>query len=243
MEAAGTHWVVRAGEVGTNEEIKGRRLNVVSMFGTHESIPIPCDPCGPAPAGSATSCSAEDPDPEDVPIRMPDPKPKGENCAPNQPKSPKVPGGAVSGGGGGFSINPSTGEVTVLPTPDPKDPLAQSGGVLWYGTIDKFQTEAFEVGLSLHSLINSLNVPGSLDAPKLVLAMSMQTALGQAVMAQKKYGGKTMLLRVPAVPSPILLTYHPSIDTADYLGDIPASDVELYSIGSAPFAGIPKYQI
>lgn len=243
MEAAGTHFVIRGGEVGTNDEIKCRRLNAVSMFGTHESIPIPCDPCSPAPPGSATDCEAEDPTPEDVPIRMPDPQPKGENCAPNQPKSPKVPGGAVTGGGGGFSINPNTGEVTVLPTPSPKDPLAPSGGVLWYGTIDKFKDEAFASGLSLHTLINNLNVPGSLDASKLVLAMSMQTALDFAVAAQKKYGGKTMLLRVPAVPLPALLTYNPPIDTADYLGDIPASLVELYSIGSVPFVGTPQYQI
>lgn len=244
MEASGTHWVVRGGEVGTNAEIKGQRLNVVTMFGTHEVIQIPCEPCGPAPAGSATSCEVTDPDEMDVPTRMPEPRQKGVDCAPNQKQSPPVPPGAVSGGGGGFSINPTTGDVTVLPTPpSPPDPLAPSGGVLWYGTVDLFETEAQTKGLHLNSLINNQNVPGSLGATKIVLAMDLPTALKFATKAQQNYGGKTMLLRVPTVPDAALLTYHPDQLTADYRGDIPATSVELYAIGSVPFAGVPKYQI
>lgn len=244
MEAAGTHWVVRGGEVGTNSEIKGQRLNVVSMFGTHEVIQIPCEPCGPAPAGSATSCEATDPQKEDVETRKPEPDPKGENCAPNRKQAPKLPGGAGGGGGGGFSINPNTGEVTVFPTPPlPPDPLAQSGGVLWYGTVEHFENEAETLGLSLNSLINNENIPGSLNATKVVLAMNLAKATEMAEGAQANYGGKTLILRVPTVPDPSALFYHPDQETADYFGNVPASSVEIYAVGSVPFPGTPKYQI
>lgn len=243
MEAAGTHWVVRGGEVGTNAEIKGRRLNVVSMFGTHESIPIPCDPCGPAPAGSATSCSAENPTPKDVKQKKPKPRKVERNCAPNQKQASPVPGGAMSGGSGGFDINPDTGDVTVLPEQQPVDPLSQSGGVLWYGTVDKFRDEVDTIGLSLHSLVNNLNFPGSLDATHLILATTMEKALQYAQNAQTKYGGRTFIMRVPTVPNAALLTYHVELEIADYLGDIPSSSIEEYSIGSVPFAGTPKYSI
>ncbi len=243
MEASGTHWVVRAGEVGTNNEIKGRRLNVVSMFGTHEVIQIPCEPCGPAPAGSATSCSAENPKKLDVKTRKPKPRDKERNCAPNKKEAGPVPDGAVSGGSGGFSINPDTGEVTVLPEQQPVDPLSPSGGVLWYGTVDKFRDEVNTIGISLHSLVNNQNVPGSLTASKIVLATNFDKAMEFAKDAQINYGGKTFIMRVPTVPNPALLTYHLDLETADYVGDIPSSSIEEYSIGSTLFAGTPKYQI
>jgi hypothetical protein len=242
MEAAGTHWVVRGGEVGTNAEIKGQRLNVVTMYGTHEVIQIPCEPCGPAPAGSATSCEATDPTEMDVPTRMPDPRPDGENCAPNQKQSPPVPGGAMTGGSGGFGIGPN-GDVTVLPPQNPQDPLSPSGGVLWYGTVDHFETEATAVGLTLSSLINNLNTPGVTNANKFVLGMTMEVALTFAQGAQKNYGGKTLLMRVTSVPNQGKLQYRPETQTADYFGDIPASSIEIYSVGSTPFAGTPLYNI
>lgn len=240
MEAGGTHWVVRKGEVGTNDEIKGRRLNVVSMFGTHESIPIPCDPCGPAPAGSATSCSAKNPKAMNVKKRKP--KQEERNCAPNQKQAGPVPPPAITGGSGGFNINPD-GDVTVLPPQNPQDPLSPSGGVLWYGTVNQFEHEATSIGLSLNSLINNLNVPGSLDATKVILATNMEKALEFAQGAQQNYGGKTFVMRVPTVPNAGLLTYHLELETADYTGDIPASSIEEYAIGSVSFTGTPRYQI
>lgn len=241
MEAAGSQFVVRAGEVGTNTTMKCNHLSSVTMGGTHVAIPIPCDPCGLAPPESATSCDAHDLTPEDVTPRKPDPFDKGRNCAPNKKDAGPIPGGAITGGSGGFSGGGSN--IIVNPPEQPKDPLAPSGGVLWYGTVDLFQTEAFSEGMRLTSFINNENVPPNTNSPFFTLAQDVPTAQGFAALAQKRYGGLMMIIRVDSVPNGALLQYVPGTKTARYSGDIPAQLLELYNIDPTPPKAPPQYQI
>lgn len=241
MEAAGSQFVVRAGEVGTNTTLKCDHLSSVTMGGTHVAIQIPCEPCGPAPSESATSCQVDDPQTEDVSPRKPKPFDEGRNCAPNKKNAGPIPGGAITGGSGGFSGSGSN--IIVNPPEQPHDPLAPSGGVLWYGTTDLFQTEAFSVGMVLSSFLNNENVPPDTDSPIFILAQDIPTAQDQAALAQKRYGGLMMILRIDTVPVGALLQYIPNTKTAQYAGNIPAQDIELYNIDTALPKAPPQYKI
>ena len=241
MEAAGSQFVVRAGEVGTNTTLKCNHLSSVTMGGTHVAIQIPCHPCGPAPSESSTSCDAHDLTPEDVEPRKPEPFDKGRNCAPNKSGAGPVPGGAVTGGSGGFSGSGS--DITVNPPEQPVDPLAPSGGVLWYGTVDLFEKEAFSAGMVLDSFINNENVPPDTDASFFTLAMDIPTAQEMAALAQKRYGGLMMILRIDTVPIPALLEYFPETKTARYSGNIPPQHMELYTIDPTPAKAPPQFPL
>lgn len=240
MEAAGSQWVVRGGEVGTNVTLHAQHVSTVTMEGTHTAIQIPCDPCGPAPPGSPTSCSSDDPTPEDVSPRKPEPRDKERNCAPNKKGAGPIPGGAITGGSGGFSGSGS--DIIVNPPEQPVDPLAPSGGVLWYGIVDKFKDEALQIGLRLNSFINNENVPPNTNANRIILAQDIKTAQEQAVLAQKRYGQLMMILRIDSCPVPSLLSYIPGTKTAQYLGSIiPASMIELYNIDPTPAKAPPQF--
>lgn len=241
MEAAGSQFVVRAGEVGTNTTLKCDHLSSVTMGGTHVEIQIPCDPCGPASPESATSCTVDDPTPEDVSPRKPEPFDKGRNCAPNKKGAGPVPGGAVTGGSGGFSGSGS--DITVNPPEVATDPLSPSGGVLWYGTVDVFKDEAFSEGMRLDSFINNENVPPLTSASMFILAQDIPTAKTAAELAQKRYGGLMMILRIDTVPIPALLEYIPGTKTAKYSGNIPPQDIELYTIDQTPAKAPPQFKI
>lgn len=245
MEAAGTHWVVRGGEVGTNSEIKCRRLNAVTMYGTHEVIQIPCDPCGPAPAGDATDCSADEPEAMDVQPRKPKPFDEERNCAPNKKQAKPVPGGggggAAGGGSGGFNID-KDGTVTVLPEQQPVDPLGESGGVLWYGTTDKFLDSVATAGIPVRSIINNNNTPLDLSAEFITLAMTLDKAQEFAKVAQKRYGGKTLIYRLTELPETGRLDYFPKKLIANFYRDIPAKFPQVYEIGQKSLTGQPQFQ-
>lgn len=241
MEAAGSQFVVRAGEVGTNVTMRCDHLSSVTMGGTHVEIQIPCDPCGPASPESATSCQVDDPTPEDVSPRKPEPFDKGQNCAPNKKDAGPIPGGAITGGSGGFGGSGS--DITVNPPEVATDPLSPSGGVLWYGTVDLFKDEAFSQGMKLDSFINNENVPPHTDASLFILAQDIPTAQDAAALAQKRYGGLMMILRIDTVPVPALLLYIPGTKTAQYSGDIPAQAIELYTIDQTPAKSPPQFKI
>lgn len=241
MEAAGSQFVVRAGEVGTNTTMRCEHLSSVTMGGTHVEIQIPCDPCGPASPESATSCQVDDPQSQDVSPRKPKPFDKGRNCAPNKKDAGPIPAGAITGGSGGFSGSGSN--IIVNPPEQPHDPLAPSGGVLWYGTTDLFQTEAFTIGMTLTSFINNENVPPDTDSPIFILAQDIPTAQEQAALAQKRYGGLMMILRIDTVPVAGLLQYIPGTKTAQYAGNIPPQDIELYNIDPTLPKAPPQYKI
>lgn len=241
MEAAGSQFVVRGGEVGTNTTLKCEHLSSVTMGGTHVEIQIPCDPCGPASPESATSCTVEDPQAQDVSPRKPQPFDKGRNCAPNKSGAGPIPPGVITGGSGGFSGSGSN--IVVNPPEQPVDPLSPSGGVLWYGTTDLFQKEAFVTGLRLNSFINNENIPPSTDASRFVLAQDITTAQQAAAIAQQRYGGLMMILRIDTVPVPALLQYIPNTKTAQYSGNIPPQDIELYNIDPTPPKAPPQFKI
>jgi hypothetical protein len=255
MEAAGTHWTVQAGHVGTNQEIRGRRLNVVSMFGTHEVIQIPCDPCGPAPAGVATECVAHDPKSIDVTPRKPLPFNIERNCAPNKSQAKPVSSTVFSGGSGGFGMPPSSSppppppppspfapskepDVVVNPSQQPVDPLESSDGVLFYGTSTKFQNEIASIGLALDSFANNNNEPPKKDADKLTLSINLEDAADAAALSQKRYGSKSIIYRVLTVSDASLLTY--KADVAEYRGSIKSESIEILDIGPE-FVGTPKF--
>jgi hypothetical protein len=241
MEAGGSQFVVRAGEVGTNTTLKCDHLSSVTMGGTHVEIQIPCDPCGPASPEEATSCVVDDPSDVDIPPdeRKPQPFDQGEGCAPNKSGAGPIPPGAITGGSGGFGGSGSN--ITVNPPEQATDPLSPSGGVLWYGTTDRFRNEAFSAGMVLTSFINNNNTPPNTNAPFFTLAQDIPTAQTAAAIAQQMYGGLMMILRIDTVPVPSLLQYIPGTPTAQYSGDIPPQDFELYHIDPTPAKAPPQF--
>lgn len=200
QQARDSQFVVRNGHVGTNTELRARRINCVTMFGTHEQIQIPLHPLAPAAPGIPTACSS-------TPIREIKRTRVGprefnveQGCAPNKIEAGPVPiqvrqGGGDSpppagDGGGGAPQNPpatpTPPELPFVPNPTPEpDNFEQitdesgSGGVLWYGTSTKFLQEIQEAGLFKRSFANNDNIPPNLDAELITLAFSESIARGE----------------------------------------------------------------
>lgn len=169
------------------------------------------------------------------------------------------PGG---GGGGGLSGSepptdppnpvptaPSQPGANVPPAPEPSlDPISAAvggGGVLWYGTTDLFLEEIRESGLLLNSLSNNLNSPVKQDADEFHLAKSLETARGamQAILAQKRYGGKALILRIRSVEDADLLTaVKDNENVLAYKGSIDFErNIEIYEIGEVELTQPPLF--
>jgi len=255
MEAAGTKWTVQSGHVGTNNEIRGNRLNVRTMFGTHESCPDPR--CASAPSGVATDCTIDNIQSTDITPRKPRPFNMERNCTTNKLQARPLPSSTFPGGGGGFDMPPpsiepppdsspfappSEPDVVVKPTPQPSDPLDPSGGVLFYGTSTKFESEIKSIGLKLDSFANNNNIPPNTNAKFITLFFNSIQAAEVATEAQLRYGGQSIIYRVLSVSDPTKLVYNLSEEIATYAGDIPAESFEIFEIG--PDASItPIFQI
>lgn len=247
MEASGgTQFTVKAGHCGTNDEMRAGRINCITMFGLHEVIDIPQHPLGPAPTGSAASCTPCDPQEEKVEPRKPKPFNIERNCAPNKPQATPIPGTVFQDGGGGFDMpppEPSTPpppspfapsdepNVTPRPEPVPTDPLDPSGGTLFYGTSNVFKLEIEEFGVTLKSFANNENIPPKTDATKITLFFDTLQAADAAEASKKIHGGQAIIYRVTGVPEENvneLLTYFPEKRIAEYRGNIPEEGFEFF---------------
>lgn len=94
--AAGSVFEFGANGLSTNGDIRAKRLEVVSMYGTHEVIQMPEHPAGFAPPGLVGSPSAPSaPTASDVPIRKPDTSDR--NNAPNSGSAGAIPKSTFTG--------------------------------------------------------------------------------------------------------------------------------------------------
>jgi hypothetical protein len=250
MEAAGgTKWTVRAGHVGTNDQLRAGRITCITMKGLHEDIDIPQHPAGPAPVGVNTDCDVAVPIEEKIEPRKPKPFNQGYNCAPNKPEATPIPPETFSGGGGGFGGGGGGGgggspgeppprspgsnvdtppDIIVNPTPTPEDPLEPSGGALFYGLSTVFKDEVTEFGLRLDSFANNENIPPNTDATKIILFFNTFLAADAAEESKKLHGGRALILRVTGVPDASLVTYKTDELIAEYEGDIPIEGIEFF---------------
>jgi hypothetical protein len=252
MDVNGTQWTVQDGHVGANSEIRCKRLNAITMFGTHEMIDIPEHPLLPALPGDMTRCTLVRPEEEETQPRKPEPFDKGLGCAPNKPEARPVPKETFTGGSGGFGGGggtpspddpppvsptrpPRETDTTVNPEQQPEDPLEPSGGALFYGVSNIFKTEILEdSGIRLDSFANNENIPPKTDATRIILFFNTILANEAATASKKIHGGQALIIRATGVPDPDLLTYFPSQLIAEYKGDIPPEGLEFFEEEPAP---------
>lgn len=269
MEVAGTKWVVKPGEVGTNKKIKCERLL---------GFLPKAKPGSGAQTPDPANCQVQEPQQKKVDKKKPDPEPDDRAC-PAPPQSPPPPAGSSGGGGSAPPPGSPGGPPGIAPPPPPSpspfeagvdqvppdidvdfgllpqpppfvetpelppDPLEPSDGTLWYGTVDLFEDEITSNGLILNSLSNNLNIPDKTDADKFILALSPEQARGKdfANLAQKRYGGRKMILRIRQIPDPSLLKFFD--DRAEYSGFIPFAGMEIFEIEPETFKGTPEFSI
>lgn len=220
----------------------------------------------PSPDG-AKPCKVE----VAVPTRVkPDDFDKERGCDDFKPQKGPIPAGILDsppGGGTGGGASPpvppgdSRGEppapsetaprdpgAVVPPAPDPQpDPIESlSGtGVLWYGTSTRFLEEIESFGLTLSSLANHLNVPSQINAIEYQLSKTLEFASSkqQAILAQMRYGGSALILRIRNVPNAELLAPFNN-DLVSYRGDIEFNgNIEVYEVGTTELTTPPLFQI
>jgi hypothetical protein len=102
-----------------------------------------------------------------------------------------------------------------------------------------------KTGLTLNSFVNNMNVPPSKDAQFLQLSKTHDYAAGkdQALLAQRRYGGFTVVVRVRALPDGKLLTNDATnTNVFDYSGSIPFDGfLEIYEVGATKLSLKPLY--
>ncbi len=254
MEAAGNQAVLNAGLLGTLKSFKCK-----DMAGTHLAIPIPQHPLAPAPP-SPQGCTANTVTPKDVPEKKPRAEDKDRACAPNKKGAGPVPPPNSGGGGGGGGDTPGTPTTppddTPPPPPSPNippepppsadppppfespppDPLPN--GCLWYGISDLYLNEILQEGLRIDSLVNLQNVPEGEDNPthpgRFVFATDVETARGEdfAELAQKRFGGFAMIIRIFNVDEPEKLAFIED-NLVEYTGVlIKPNQLEIFEIGT-----------
>jgi len=178
-------------------------------------------------------------------------------------------GGAGSGGGGGLPTSgpgapvppdfpPTSPNVPTepgsnpVPTPDPvPDPIAEAvggDGVLWYGLSNKFTDEIRESGLTLASIVNHLNTPNTVpgqEAKEIHLSKTLDYARGkdQAMLSQQRYGDLSLILRIRALPDPVVLEDVPGNDKVlAFNQDIPFEGyIEVFEIGEDELTQPPLF--
>ena len=124
------------------------------------------------------------------------------------------------------------------PPPDPLGPDGPGGsdaaGCLWYGTSDLFIDEISQVGLLVDSFANNQMPPeGATHPDKFVFTTDIDIARGEdfALLAQKRYGGHTLILRIVSVDEPEKLTFVEN-KLVEYTGTvIQPSQIEVFEIG------------
>jgi hypothetical protein len=251
MEAQGTKFVFDAQGFGTNRDVQANKCKALDF------------PTAPGRDGGKP-CQ---PEPKDIPRKEPVAFDKERGCDPQKPRKGPVPRDVYlspPGGGNGSGVPsgdptitpppqsptepvlPGAGSPTPTPVTDPIEDIAPGGGgVLWYGLSDKFLDLVKEDGLTLTSLMNNLNIPSNQVATELQLAKTLTVARSktQALLSQKRYGGKTLILRVRNVPDHDLLK--PSETDPDvvlYRGDIPLKEhMEIFEVGTTELVQAPLF--
>jgi hypothetical protein len=165
--------------------------------------------------------------------------PPGQPTADPPPPSPNAP------------TDPGSGTPPpVEPEPNPIDEVLEDSdqagdGVLWYGISTKFQDEIELEGLLTGSFSNLLNIPPDKEATEIHLAKSLEIARGrkQAVLAQQRYGGFALILRIRNVPEADLLVPVPDDpDVVAYRADLPFEfNIEVYEVGETELTKPPLF--
>lgn len=251
MEAGGNQATLNAGVLGTLKAFK-----CDNMSGRHTAILIPAHPTSPAPP-APVGCAANTVTPEDVGEKKPRPEGEDRSCAPNTKQAGPVPPENSGGGGGpggdtpGSPTSPPDDTPPPPPTGDtpppsadppppyePPDPDPLPNGCLWYGISDVFLEEVVTAGLTIESLANLQNVAEDQENPtspgRFVFTTDIETARGEdfAILAQKRYGGHAMILRIFNIDEPNKLVF---IDDklVEYKGEIVhPNQFDVFEIGT-----------
>jgi len=257
----GTQHVIDKVGIGTD-----KKLSCLEMEGKHLAIQIPVHPAGPAPPAPRGSkpCKFEE---KEISRKKPEDFDKERGCDPIKPQRGGVPdsvtsGGPGSGGSGGSggglpNSNPpptsptipppptGSGPPTPAPTPDPIAEAVGGDGVLWYGLSNKFYDEVKKVGLNLNSIVNNLNTPGDQEAMEIHLSKTLEYARGkdQAILSQQRYGDVALILRVRALPEPVILKDVPGNDKVlSFSQDISFEEyIEIFEVREEEFTQPPLF--
>lgn len=267
INTEGTQHVIDSVGIGTDNKI-----SCAEMEGKHLAIQIPVhslSPAPPAPRG-ASPCKL---DPKEISRKKPEDFDQERGCDTKKSAKGPVPSEVFNppgGGGGRGSGIPSSGPgasapsdppapipteptnpganppVSLPPTPDPIEEIRNDGdGVLWYGLSDLFQNEIEEFGLVLDSLSNNLNIPADIGSPEFLFSKTLAFAQGkdQAVLSKKRYGGKSLILRIRGIDDRGLLSDVPNnSDVISYKGSLTfEGNIEIFEVGTTEFDQPPQF--
>lgn len=266
-----TH-VIDGGGIGTTRTIQG-----TTLLGTHPELAPGPGGGGAAPRGSSPCTISDKQVPRKKPEdddkeRGCDPIKPQKGPVPSGVTS----GAPGSGNGSGLGQPGTSGGNPPLPEDDPRvlppsptgdepdmtvdDPVPSEpeddaitennpggGGVLWYGTTNKFIDEILNSGLLLNSLSNNLNLPNDIDSETIELSKTLEYAKGknQATLAQQRYGDVQLIIRIRNVPDHDLLVKNDDNDEVlNYSGSIEFSgNLEIFEVGEDKLISTPLFQI
>jgi hypothetical protein len=254
LEAAGNQAVLNSTQLGTLKNFSCR-----DMDGKHNVIRIPLHPNGPAPQ-APVGCGTAVVSPTEPGEKKPRDEDQDRACAPNKIGAGPVPSLNFGGGGGPGGDVPGTPSTppdnTPPPDPSPNEPQNPSAdpppdfepptpdplpnGCLWYGISDEFRNEIEQVGLQIDSFSNLQNIPETEENPtmpgRFIFSSDIDVARGEdfAVLAQKRYGGFSMILKIRGIDEPDKLSVVEDSDGLlyEYLGEeVHPEQIEIFEIG------------